>query len=41
MDTTNAWAIATICLYSTGHWIGGTIALVVTLLPYLSDLSRK
>jgi len=24
-----------ICLYSTGHWIGGTIALILALIPLL------
>jgi hypothetical protein len=29
--------VAAICLYSTGHLIGGTVCLLVTLLVYLRD----
>ena len=26
--TSDAWGMVAVCLYSTGHWIGGTFALV-------------
>ena len=29
--------IVAVCLYSTGHLIGGTVCLLVTLLVYLRD----
>lgn len=28
----NAWLITATVLYSTGHWIGATVALVIGLL---------
>lgn len=27
-----AYVIAAICLYSTGHWIGGTVAVIIAFL---------
>ncbi len=30
--TPDAFLVVTVCLYSTGHWIGGTIALVFAVL---------
>lgn len=31
MTNLTAFLIATVCLYSTGHWIGATVLLVVML----------
>lgn len=31
MNATCASALVSICLYSTGHWIGATVALVLAI----------
>ena len=30
----SVWAVGAIALYSTGHWIGGTICLVILFKLY-------
>ena len=32
----DAFLIATVCLYSTGHWIGGTVLAVVSFLELMA-----
>lgn len=32
----DAFLIATVCLYSTGHWIGGTVMLVVSAIELMA-----
>lgn len=32
MKTTGWFTLAAIVLYSTGHWIGGTLCIVIALL---------
>ena len=31
----DAWAISAVCLYSTGHPIGGTVALFISFIVWL------
>lgn len=38
LDNKTAFAIAATCLYSTGHWIGGTIMLGMTFNCVVQEL---
>lgn len=37
MGTEDWYFITSIVLYSTGHWIGGTIALIIGALALIGD----
>ena len=37
MNGFNASIITAVCLYSTGHWIGGTVLLTLAALDLATD----
>lgn len=41
IPTSDAWAITCVVLYSTGHWIGGTVAFAVALVCVYTESARN
>jgi hypothetical protein len=35
VNPADAWAMLAVALYSTGHWIGGTVALALVAVQFI------
>jgi hypothetical protein len=36
MGAVDTYLLAAICLYSTGHWVGGSVCLFISLIDWKS-----